>query len=117
MFAPVDDQPRIKSSIWVQAQLRLCDRAVIPFVVMRRGDPDAGAILIKLDRGQNGFVVLTRGYSADGRQVWVLATGDQPVTEADADAYLKRQTEFDPDIWIIAIEDAAGRYQPDGQAI
>lgn len=117
MFAPVDDQARIKSSIWVQAQLRLCDQAVIPFVVMRRGDPDAGAILIKLDRGQTGFIVLSSGYSPDGRRVWIRATGDQPVTESDADAYLKRQIDFDPDIWIIVVEDAAARYQPDGQVI
>ena len=117
MLAPVDDSPRLKSSIWVQAQLRLCDRAMIPFVVMRRGDPDAGAILIKLDRGQQGCVVLARSYHPAGGRVWIRATGEQPVAEADADAYLTRQIGFDPDIWILAIEDTAGRYQPDGQAI
>lgn len=117
MLASVDDSPRLKSSLWVQAQLRLCDQAVIPLVVMRRGDPDAGAILIKLDRGRDGFVVLARGFSAEGRRVWIRATGDQPVAEIDADAYLTRQIGFDPDVWVLAIEDAAGRYQPDGQSI
>ncbi len=116
--ATVDDQARIKTSIWVQAQLRLCDRDVIPLVVIRRGDPDAGAILIKLDRGRAGFVVLARGYDdASGRQVWTRATGEQPVSEADADAYLERQVKYDPDIWILAIEDVVGRYQPDGQVV
>ena len=113
----MDDQARLKSSIWVQAQLRLCDRAVIPFVVQRRGDPDAGAILIKLDRGQAGFLVLARGYDKDGRRVWTRATGEQAVSEADADAYLERQVKYDPDIWIVAIEDAMGRYEPDGQVV
>lgn len=117
MLAPVDESPRLKSSLWVQAQLRLCDSAVIPFVVMRRGDPNAGAILIKLDRGRHGFVVLARGYGVDGRRIWIRATGDQCVGEADADAYLARQIGFDPDVWVLAIEDAAGRYEPDGQAI
>jgi hypothetical protein len=113
----MDDQARIKSSLWVQAQLRLCDRAAIPFVVMRRGDPDAGAILIKLDRGGQGFVVLSRGYRADGQGAWIRATGDQPVSDAEAEAYLERQVKFDPDLWIIAVEDPACRYQPDGETV
>jgi hypothetical protein len=113
----MDDPPRLKSSIWVQAQLRLCDQAVIPLVVSRRGDPDAGAVLIKLDRGRDNFVVLARGYSAEGRRVWIRATGDQPVAESEADAYLARQIAFDPDIWVLTVEDSAGHYEPDGQAI
>jgi hypothetical protein len=111
------DEARLRSAIWVQAQLRLCDRASIPFVVERRGDPDAGAILIKLNRGDGNVLVLARGYDKDGHRAWVRATGDMPISEMDADAYLKRQTEFDPDIWILAIEDARGCYQPDGQVI
>lgn len=111
------DETRLRSGIWVQAQLRMCDRATIPFVVVRRGDPDAGAILIKLDRGGGDFIVLARGYDKDGGRIWVRATGDAPVSEADADAYLERQTKFDPDIWILVIEDMAGHYQPDGQVI
>ena len=113
----LDDQARIKSAMWVQAQLRMCDRAAIPFVVMRRGDPDAGAILIKLDRGAHGFTVLTLGYAADGRRAWIRAMGDQPASESEADAFLQRQIDFDPDLWIIAIEDTACRYQPDGQVV
>ncbi len=111
------DEARLRSGIWVQAQLRLCDRATIPFIVARRGDPDAGAILIKLDRGGGKFVVLARGYDKDGRRVWVRATGDGPVSETDADAYLTRQAEFDPDIWILVIEDPQSCYQPDGEVI
>ena len=113
----MDDQARIKSGIWVQAQLRLCDRDAIPFVVVRRGDPDAGSILIKIERGQAGFLVLARGFDKDGRRVWTRATGEQPVSEADADAYLERQVKYDPDIWIVAVEDAMGRFHPDGQLV
>jgi hypothetical protein len=113
----MDDQARVKSSLWVQAQLRLCDRAAIPFVVMRRGDPDAGAVLIKLERGPEEVVVLSRGYDAGGQRAWIRATGERPVSDVEAEAYLERQVKFDPDIWIVAVEDPAGRYRPDGETV
>jgi hypothetical protein len=33
-----------------------------------------------------------------------------PAPDADAEAYLARQIRFDPDVWIIEIEDRAGRH-------
>jgi hypothetical protein len=33
----------------------------------------------------------------------------QPAPEADAEAYLGRQIKFDPDIWIVEVEDRDGR--------
>ncbi|MGH6833165.1 MAG: DUF1491 family protein, partial [Methyloceanibacter sp.] len=41
---------------------------------------------------------------------WVGCFGSGPVSEAEADLYLARQREFDPDLWIIEIEDRAGRH-------
>lgn len=43
-------EPRLKSEIWVKAQLRLCDIAFLPCVVARRGDADAGQVLVKVNR-------------------------------------------------------------------
>lgn len=111
----MSDEPRIRSSIWVQAQLRLCDAEAIPMVVARRGDPDAGAILIKLDRGAAGVVILMRGFAANGARAWVRATGPEPVSEDEAQTYLARQLKMDPDLWVVVIEDSLGRYRPDGQ--
>jgi hypothetical protein len=33
-----------------------------------------------------------------------------PAPEADVEAYLTRQLRFDPDIWIVEVEDRAGRH-------
>jgi hypothetical protein len=33
----------------------------------------------------------------------------QPAPAVDAEAYLARQLKFDPDIWIVEVEDRAGR--------
>lgn len=105
---------RLKSGVWVSAQVRLCNRLLLPTYVVRRGDPDAGAILLKLRRGVGAWEVLSQTRRPDGGLGWTRATGPGPVDEAAADAYLARQQQFDPDLWIVEIEDPDGRYEPDG---
>jgi hypothetical protein len=34
----------------------------------------------------------------------------QPASDADAEAYLERQIKFDSDLWIVEVEDRAGRH-------
>ena len=43
--------------------------------------------------------------------------GDNPVQESEADAYIERQLKFDPDIWVLEIEDSDCRYEIDGEVI
>ena len=43
--------------------------------------------------------------------------GDNPVQESEADAYIERQLKFDPDIWVLEIEDSDCRYELDGEVI
>lgn len=107
----------LKAEVWVKAQIRLCDLNTIPAMVVRRGDADAGAVYLKLNRFGDGCEVLAQVRAADGRRAWMRGTGEAPVAEADADAYLARQVAVDPDIWIIEIEDADGRYRVDGDIV
>jgi hypothetical protein len=105
---------RLKSEIWVRAYLRRCQAENVPAVIVRRGDEAAGAIFISVAR-LDGTVQLygpapagLSGSESDRR--WVPCFGSQPVTQAEANCYLTRQREFDPDLWIIEIEDRAGRH-------
>ena len=43
-------EPRLKTGLVVQAALRLATMQAISILVVRRGDADAGAILIKLNQ-------------------------------------------------------------------
>jgi len=108
-----DDEPRLRTGFWVQTQLRVCDLAAIPFVVLKKGDADAGAVLLRIDKGQKGILVLAREVGADGQRPWRPALGDGPVPGEEADAYIARQTARDPDLWVIEVDDPAGRYKPD----
>ena len=105
----------LKAGIWVQAQIRVCDKNALPAVVVRRGNPDAGTILLKLNRFDAGYEVLTQVRTAEGNRAWMRSIGDNPVQESEADAYIERQLKFDPDIWVLEIEDSDCRNEIDGE--
>jgi hypothetical protein len=105
---------RLKSEIWVRAYLRRCQHEGAMAVLVQRGDADAGAIYIKVSR-LDGTALLF-GPAPAGLEAaredrrWLPCLEHTPAAEAEADAYLERQREFDPDIWIVAVEDRQGRH-------
>ncbi len=107
---------RLKTGIWVKAQLRLCDQMLLPAVVVRRGDEDAGQVLIKHNRLGRGCHLLGRRYNVDGERIWTeVAGGENREAERECDAYIERELDIDPDLWLVEIEDTEGVYKPDGQ--
>jgi hypothetical protein len=96
-------EPKVKAGIWVSMAIRLSDMAGRPAAVLRKGDPDSGGILCLL-RGREGFVVLSQARDAEGRAAWVRGTGAAPVEEALAQAYVDRQVQRDPDLWVLEFE-------------
>ncbi len=102
-------EAQLKTRLVVQAAIRLCSLRAVPVAVTRRGDEDAGTILIKLDQRDLGYTVLVETRAPDGSRAWLRATGAAPVSEADANAYIARQVKRDPDLWVVEIEDREGR--------
>lgn len=103
------EPPRLKAEIWVQSALRSCNAVAIMATIARRGDSDAGMVLIKQNLLGGGFVVISPMRAADGEMGWIRGTGAIPVEEAAADAYIARQLARDSDIWVVEIEDRGGR--------
>jgi hypothetical protein len=107
---------RLKTAIWVAAYLRRCNGAGASAVLRRRGAEEAGAVFIKVDR-LDGRVELfgpaPQSTFEDARPIeraFVACLPKQPVPDGDAEAYLARQLKFDPDVWIVEVEDRAGRH-------
>jgi hypothetical protein len=96
-------EPRLKVGIWVRAALRMGDVDGRPGVVLRKGDPDSGGVLVVL-RGREGLCVLSQMRAADGSAAWMRATGAEVVDQAAVDAYLARQVRYDPDLWVVEFE-------------
>ncbi|MCC7275472.1 MAG: DUF1491 family protein [Alphaproteobacteria bacterium] len=103
-------EPRLRSKLWIDAEIRRCTVTGTIAVVARRGDPDAGQVLLKVNRFARGCIVYAIAHGQDGRRVWLPATGKEPVPEPDADAYIARQAGRDPDLWVLEIEDPHGRH-------
>ncbi len=102
---------RLASHIWVAAYLRRLQIAGLPAYVITRGDATAGAVLVKLAQMNGTARAFMRGFDLerDG-QVWqALVEGREP----DVDAAIARQRSFDPDLWVIEVEDARGRHMLD----
>jgi len=108
---------RLKAGIWVQVQVRLCDLNGISLFVLRKGDADAGAILLKLGRKDGAAEVLTQVRTPEGKTGWMQGAGGGEIPEQVADAYIDRQVGRDPDLWVIEILDPDNRYQLDGEII
>jgi hypothetical protein len=105
---------RLKSEIWVKAYLRRCHSEGTDAVLVRRGDEDAGAIYIKVSR-LDGTAALYGPAPAGLEEAreerrWQACLAVASAPESEADAYLARQAEFDPDIWIVTVEDRQGRH-------
>jgi hypothetical protein len=96
-------EARVKAGIWVQMALRLGNASGRYGVVVRRGDPDAGGVLVLL-RGREGVVVLAQVRTGGGEAAWMRSTGPAPVDPAAADAYVARQLRIDPDLWVLEFE-------------
>lgn len=105
---------RIKSEIWAKAYIRLCYVNGAPAVIARRGQGDGGAIFIKINKLDGQALIYgpaPAGLDASSTERrWSLCCGEGDVSEGDADTYLQRQVEFDPDLWVIEVEDRDGRH-------
>jgi hypothetical protein len=101
-------EPRLAAEIWIAAYRRRLDLQGIPCFVARRGDATAGAVLVKLATLDGQARVFQRSFDLmTGERSWItLAEG----AEAECDAALARQAGFDPDVWIVEVEDPRGRH-------
>ncbi|MCP4382640.1 MAG: DUF1491 family protein [Hyphomicrobiales bacterium] len=104
---------RVTSALWVAAYVRRCFSAGAVAVVVRKGAADAGAIFIIVDRldGTSDF------YAPAPQTLFDESRPSDRLFERVAEAAagpgiterIERETRFDPDVWIVAVEDRDGR--------
>ena len=115
---------RLKSGIWIAAYVRRCHIEGAFAAVRRRGAEEAGAVFIIINRldgsavlyGPAAQTAFDEARPAE-RMFTVVLGRDKPVPDADIEARLTREIRFDPDIWIVEVEDRAGRNFLDGNVV
>lgn len=99
---------RLTAEFWVHAYLARLRLYGIPAFVTAHGDDTAGAVLVKLNTLDGQAQSFHRSYDLmSGDRKWVEHAGGP---EADVDAAIQRQQGFDPDLWVIEVEDREGRH-------
>lgn len=104
---------RLRSDFWVSAYLRRLALEGIDAVLRRRGAAEAGTIFVKVDRidgtaslyGPAPQSLLEEGR---GERLFVPVLVDVP--PADIEARMQREMRFDTDLWLLEIDDRAGRH-------
>ena len=100
--------PRLTARFWIDAYLARLRFQDIPAFVVAHGDDTGGAVLVKLNTLDGQAVLFQRSFDLmTGDRRWVeLVRG----AEAEVDQTVMRQRGFDPDLWVIEVEDRAGRH-------
>ncbi len=107
--------PRLTARFWVDAYLMRLGLENIPAFVVAHGDDTGGAVLVKLATLDGQARAFQRSFDLEtGGQKWMeLSAGD----EVDVDEVITRQRGFDPDLWVIEVEDRAGRHLLDAPGL
>ena len=99
----------LHTEFWVQALIRRANLEGALAVQTRKGDPQAGAVLVRVWNSRAGEERLfAEALDASGGTRWIEAT---PERTAEAHlGYIERAIRRDPDLWIVDIEDVTGRH-------
>lgn len=99
----------LNSDLWVSALIRRAEIGGAFATVAKKGDERAGSVIVKAyDTSTRTARLFTEAFGPDGDRLWI-----QPVvsdSESELDAYIARQRAYDPDLWVVEIEDRQGRH-------
>lgn len=100
---------RLTTDIVVGAALRQAAGFGIFAAILRKGDARAGAIFVELEKSVNEFCLLARQLNYDDEYEWVCIIGTDWVSREVVQDRLSREVSYDPDCWIISVQDSEGR--------
>ncbi len=99
---------RLKAHIWVNALIRRAQAGGAMAAVIHRGDNDAGSVMLKLNflTGQATLYAPFTGLRGRGFGVFCKTKLRKQILMRQ----LSVKSIFDPDLWVVEIEDRHGRH-------
>ena len=101
-------EPRLKSHIRVGAHIRRAQAGGAFATIARRGDEDAGVVLVKIFQTRDAARVLFEARDEFGNHIW-RDPFEGVTDEASVDKFIEKEVNLDPDVWVLEIEDRDGR--------
>ncbi len=98
----------LNSDMWVGALVRRVEQAGSFAMIARRGERQFGAVIVRVLNLRTRQSYVLREAQGGDETVWMRPV--ETVDEADLDAWIARQVRYDPDLWVVDIEDADGRH-------
>jgi hypothetical protein len=101
----------LKTDFWASALIRRAQIAGAFAGVVRKGDTDAGAVLVKVATLDGRARLYAPARNGEGERIWLdLSAGALGDDEREVDAAARKRADSDPDLWLIEIEDKQGRH-------
>lgn len=101
----------LKTDFWASALIRRAQIGGAFAGVVRKGDTDAGAVMVKVATLDGKARLYAPARNGEGERIWLdLSAGPLGDVEADVDAHIRKRAHTDPDLWVIEVEDKKGRH-------
>lgn len=106
---------RLPTHIWVAALLKRAHNEGAFATLAKRGDEARGTVIVRLVMASAHHVLLIPEHRLDGQMGFTVYKADykstDPCTDPQMiDRYLDKQSNIDPDLWIIDIEGSKGAH-------
>jgi hypothetical protein len=104
--------PRLRTDFWIAALRRRAEAAGAYISIARRGAEEAGAIFIQVDRRDGCYDLYgpaPQSVFTDGVTDRLFTLLARKVPEHTTRARIEEEVNFDPDLWLVDIEDREGR--------
>lgn len=103
---------RLPAAMEASALIRLAEAAGGFGMVLHRGEPDSGTIVIVILDNQGFGQTIARAYerlpNADGTRGWAQSKAQDPENKQEFESYLARRIAQDRDLWIVELTIADG---------
>lgn len=97
----------IPSHLWVSALLRRASTAGAFATIVHRGDESRGDVLVKVTRVRGEAQLYAPAFNPEGPTEFERLAAED---EASVDEAIGKRLKADRDLWVIEIEDRAGRH-------
>ena len=98
MSAVSGPAPRLRTDVWVAGYIRKLSVLGVNALVYAKGDETAGTVLIRVNKLDGTSRVFGAIYNMDGEREWQAATSPDPCADEEADAFVARARDRDPDL-------------------